>query len=1171
MLVSSRPRRLALAALFAALGGCAPAPAEAPESLREETAAPVAPRFDLDTAIERARAAFFERDGVLFAGTETHRVELDGRGGFFVTPAHDTERERAFALPHVAPSEPRPARAQTSRIEAAQAFEAHTASIDRGGVSAAAQPAAARTEDGAAWIARGAVTEVLRDGPDGLEQSWRFAAQPEGQGDLEVRVAVSGMEHVGTTPSGEHFADAATGLGVRYGHGTWVDARGERTAVPVRFESDQLVLRVPARVVAASRYPAVLDPVIGPEVAMDTPVVGPRGGNQIQPALAGNGADTFLLVFTDGLFGEDDVRAARFDASGVLLDGRSFPIADEVGSNQRSPAVAWNGSGWVVVWQDGRSGTDFDIFGTTVSAGGAVRAAGGAPISATTGIDETTPALAAAGGVTMLAFTSGDASSSDVVGMRLDASGVSTDAVPFSIGAGAGVQNLPAVAASTAQFLVTYDDDPDGSGPVGVSVRGRRFQSSGPAAVDAAPFLVAASGFGSHCAFSGGSSYLAVWTGFASGRFAALSGAIPVAGAVPTPSAVTISPGVSGRDYVFPRVAWNGSEYLAVFIDGVFDGAMGAFTELSVGARRLTAAGAGSGSAIDPTSLASTTTPDVAAIGSTFYLVYVDTSGAASDIRGTRISGSTVATPAGQLLSSGPNDQTSPYVASHGAGWGVVWTDFRGGEVDVWAAILDGSGTVVGAPVPAVTGMGTQAATGIAWAGSRYLVVYEERQGEGDIRGFTMTDIGIAAAPFPIATSATMTELEPTVACGPSSIRCLVAWTELDRAAASLDSSVRAARVDASSPIATVGATATVAAAAGNQFAPAAAASNSTFYVAWTDTRDPAGADVRGTRFLTSASEVGGAIVSGAAGDQGDAAVASNGADFVVVFSDLRAGGPRPFDVYFQRVEGATGAIRGPNTMIGASGDDESQASIAFNGRYLVTWTRRDGTNAWIEGARVESAGTLVDATPFEITPSAGLADAAEVASGGAAGRWLVTYRGSDGSTVRTFARQIADDDTPPFRVDAGTPDAGSIVAGGDAGIDAGGGATDSGADAAAAPDAALEADAGGGDAGTDEADAGVSDGDAGGLGPDAGVEDAGSATADAGGTTADAGGASASDAGRADTGILPVDAGATTDAGPAPGARSGCGCAVPARRVDRGPALLALLGLLALIARRRR
>src|SRR6185437_17101768 len=136
--------------------------------------------------------------------------------------------------------------------------------LERGGAPlAGAAPQARLEKDATVSIDRGAAVEHLENTDDGVEQSFRFAERPAGSGDLVVRLRASGEPFVGATEKGLHFADAASGLGVRYGAATWVDARGQRTAAAVAYEDGAITVTVPADVVEGASYPAVLNPEIG--------------------------------------------------------------------------------------------------------------------------------------------------------------------------------------------------------------------------------------------------------------------------------------------------------------------------------------------------------------------------------------------------------------------------------------------------------------------------------------------------------------------------------------------------------------------------------------------------------------------------------------------------------------------------------------------------------------------------------------------------------------------------------------------------------------------------------------------------------------------------------------------------------------------------------------------
>ena len=73
-------------------------------------------------------------------------------------------------------------------------------SIHRGEHALSMSDAEARPDaDGAITFDRGAMRESLRDGDDGLEQSWQFDARPPGDGDLTLALDVRGATHVATT------------------------------------------------------------------------------------------------------------------------------------------------------------------------------------------------------------------------------------------------------------------------------------------------------------------------------------------------------------------------------------------------------------------------------------------------------------------------------------------------------------------------------------------------------------------------------------------------------------------------------------------------------------------------------------------------------------------------------------------------------------------------------------------------------------------------------------------------------------------------------------------------------------------------------------------------------------------------------------------------------------
>jgi large repetitive protein len=254
-------------------------------------------------------------------------------------------------------------------MEQGPALHLRTVSLSRGGQPLSVSGPADVSEDGSLVLAQGAATERLRNAEDGVHQSWEFARRPAGTGALTVRLLAAGAPYMGQTAAGLHFA-APGGLGVRYSEAFWTDASGRSTRLPARYEAGQIVLEVPAAVVESAAYPTVLSPTVSPEFGMDNPVPGPVARIQSFPDVAFDGQN-FLVVWQDsrGSATSDvyDIFGARVSAAGDVLDPSGIVISNAVG-DQKSPAVAFDGQRYLVVWADSRTGSP-RIHGTRVTVG----------------------------------------------------------------------------------------------------------------------------------------------------------------------------------------------------------------------------------------------------------------------------------------------------------------------------------------------------------------------------------------------------------------------------------------------------------------------------------------------------------------------------------------------------------------------------------------------------------------------------------------------------------------------------------------------------------------------------------------------------------------------------------------------------------------------------------
>lgn len=116
------------------------------------------------------------------------------------------------------------------------------------------------------------------------------------------------------------------------------------------------------------------------------------------PAAAFDGTDTYLAVWAQGsgiLNGESDIYATRIKGDGTILDVTPILISSAV-DLQKKPRAAWNGSEWLVVWQDLRNGNDYDIYAARLSSAGTMLDPNGIAVC-TAAMDQVLPNVASDG------------------------------------------------------------------------------------------------------------------------------------------------------------------------------------------------------------------------------------------------------------------------------------------------------------------------------------------------------------------------------------------------------------------------------------------------------------------------------------------------------------------------------------------------------------------------------------------------------------------------------------------------------------------------------------------------------------------------------------------------------------------------------------------------------
>lgn len=977
-----------LAALL--LSGCSEegltlSPAGAPAS--RPTAGQGKVPFDLQKIMEQVHFAFRPRGSAWEGEHSTYKVRVDA-GGFSLTPFH---------YPHSnEPLQGEPVRFGVS-------------SVSRGEQVLASRAGPGQVEEtGSLTLARGGVAEHFHNSEAGVEQSWSFARKLSGTGALEVRVPVQSGRFLGQTAAGLHFAAGSSGLGVRYGQGTWVDAQGQRTALPARFEAGSMVLSVPAEVVESSSYPAVLAAAVSAEFGMDTPVRGPAMNTQRSAAVAYNGT-SFLAVWCDyrSQTGYYDIYGARVTSAGALLDPQGIAISTAA-HHKYSPEVASDGVNFLVVWYDSRSGTgNYDIYGARVSSAGAVLEPDGIAIS-TDARHQYSPAVAYNGTSFLVVWEDFRNGSYDIYGARVSGAGTVLDPSGIPISTAPNNQRAPAVAHDGTNFLVVWEDSRSNSGSS--DLYGARVSGSGTVLNTSGILISNAYGNQADPAVAyNGTNFLVVWEDTRNGGSDLYGARVGSTGVVRDPSGIPIS--TSASDQIAPTVACSGADWLVVWQD--FRSSTTSSSDI-YGARV-----SGTGAVLEPSGTPISTAtgdqlaPAVASDGTNWLAMWEDSRSGSSDIYGARVSATgAVLDPSGLNLSLSANSQYSPSVAHDGTNFLVVWSDFRSAAsaFDIYGVRVSESGTVLDPGGIAIsTASEYQGSPMVAHGGTSFLVVWhDQRSGSSyDIYGARVSSTGMVldTGGIPLST-APNGQYTPSVSH--DGVRFLVVWHDY-RNGSNYD--VYGTRMDSTGTVLDTSGIA-ISTAASSQYNPVVAHDGANFLVVWEDVHNGS-ADIYGARVNGSGVvlDPSGIIISTAARHQYNPAVAHDGVNFLVVWEDYRNGSNH--DVYGARVSSTGTVLDTSGIAISTAANDQYNVAVTYNGaNFLVVWEDHRRGNGFpdIYGARVEGSGVVRDTGGLAISTGPLSERKPRLTSMGGEGSLVVyhaTHLSSTTNSERVMARLV--------------------------------------------------------------------------------------------------------------------------------------------------------------------
>ncbi len=672
---------------------------------------------------------------------------------------------------------------------------------------------------------------------------------------------------------------------------------------------------IPRRLGSARLPPQTFNrcrPGLDDEFLIDTTITRiPVPGYQSAPALAFDGTN-FLVVWEDWRRANSDIYGARVTPAGVVLDPDGIPISI-AGNDQSSPAVAFDGTNFVVFWEDWRSDTA-DIYGARVTQTGVVLDSDGIAVSAAANTQRS-PTVAF-DGTNFLVVWQDDRKSRDtfdVYGSRVDGTGTSLDSAGIPLSTATGDQVYPAACFDGTNFLVAWQDSRNGNH---CDIYGARLTQTGTVLDPGGLAISTAANYQQFpsVAFDG-TSFLVAWQDFRGiGDYSHIYGArVTQAGTLLDTGGFSISP--TDYDQKSPAIAFNGTDYLVVWEDWR---------------------------------------------GSSYYDVY-----------GARVTpAAVVLEPDGIVISQQADAEYLPAVATGDSDFLVAWQDFRGRSADIYAGRVTPTGSVLDPDgIPVAIAANDQSSPAAAFDGANYLVVWEDwRNGpELDLYGARVTPAGVVLDPSGFAISqAARDQKDPAVAFDGTNY--LVVWAD-HRSGDSV--ATYGARVTPAGVVLDSSGIA-ISTAAGDQWSPAVAFDGTNYLVVWSDNRGGYEWDIYGVR-VTPAGEVPDAAdiaISTATGHQQFVALAFDGTSYLVAWADTRSG---LCDLYGARVTPQGSVLDPSGIAISTARSSQRYPAVGSDStNYLVVWVDRRGADADIYGARVTPAGTVLDPNGVVVSQAAG-------------------------------------------------------------------------------------------------------------------------------------------------------------------------------------------------------
>jgi len=347
--------------------------------------------------------------------------------------------------------------------------------------------------------------------------------------------------------------------------------RGDRGPYLTRALRKQAPIIAAAAVALAGLTGGCSDNGNGVPFLLGYSVIDISSNNDTLPQAAFDGLNSFLVVYDEIVTSTTHNLIGTFvDQSGNVLNRFAIGTNIETTANDGlAPQIAFDGTSFLVVYQE-YNGADHDIMGFLVAAGGATQV--GPFVIDVSANDDQAPAVAFNGTdylVTYQRTVSG--TNHDIIGALVDPAGNVLGGLPFDIDTSlTGDDITPAVASNHSTFLVAYQRVVGGSeGDILGAIVDPTFSATPP---DVKLFDIDATSYDDQApaVASDGTNYLVVYQEFyPSNRD--IRGALVTVTGQPSVSFVPIDIDPNFDDYQ-PRVAWGTSRYLVAYTENTVYG-----------------------------------------------------------------------------------------------------------------------------------------------------------------------------------------------------------------------------------------------------------------------------------------------------------------------------------------------------------------------------------------------------------------------------------------------------------------------------------------------------------------------------------------------------------------------------------------------------------------------